>query len=97
MSEQVFDKGDLVRVTARYASNGVSVDPTSVVFKVKTPGGSVTTETYGTDANVQRDAAGVYFRMVDVTETGQWYCRWVTGGSYQSAVEGGFYVRGTQF
>ena len=93
-----FDKGDLVRCTGTFTNSaGTVVDPTVVLFKVKSPAGTTTTYTYGTDVEVVRDSAGVYHVDVDGNAAGQWYYRVYSTGTGQAAEEGRFSVDGSEF
>jgi len=93
-----FDKGDLVRCTGTFTNGaGAGVDPTAVLFKVKMPGGTITTYTYGTGAEVVRDSTGVYHVDVDANAAGEWYYRFYSTGTGQAAEEARFSVDGSEF
>ena len=92
-----FDKGDLVKVAVSFASNGVAVDPATLTFKYQDPSSNETTLVYGTDAALVKAGTGSYYVLVNADESGQWYIRYSTTGSYQTAIEDAFYVRTSQF
>ena len=92
-----FDKGDRVKVSVSFAVNGVAVDPATVTMKYQDPSANETTLVYGTDAALVKSGTGQYYVLVDADESGQWYVRYSTTGSYQTAIEAGFYVRTSQF
>lgn len=95
---KTYDNGDLVRCSAAFTnSDGEAVDPTAVIFKVKTPAGTETTYTYGTDAELVRDSAGNYHIDVDANESGIWIYRCYSTGTGQAADEEHFSVRITEF
>ena len=97
MSVANFDVGDLVKVAVQYSAAGLAVDPTTVTFKMKSPTPTTTTYLYGTDAELVRASAGLYYVLVSATSAGRWYVRFSSTGTYQSAVEDDFYVRTSQF
>jgi hypothetical protein len=97
MTLNAYDIGDLVRCTGTFASGGTNVNPTAVLFKVKSPAGVVTTYTYGTDAALVRDATGVYHVDVSADEAGEYVYRFWATGTGQAASEGTFIVRSTLF
>ena len=97
MTLSAYDIGDLVRCTGTFAASGSNVNPTAVMFKVKTPAGVVTTYTYGTDAALVRDSTGVYHVDVSVAEAGEYVYRFWSTGTGQAASEGKFVVRSTLF
>jgi hypothetical protein len=85
--------GNLVRVSAAFTNSvGAAVDPAVVKCQVRTPDGTVTTYTYGTDAEVIKSATGAYYLDVDAATAGEWRYRWYSTGSGQAADEGRFYV-----
>ena len=97
MTRNTYDIGDLVRCVGTFASGGTNVDPAAVMFKVKSPGGVVTTYTYGQDAALVRDATGVYHVDVSASEAGVYFYRFWSTGTGQAAAEGRFAVKGTYF
>jgi hypothetical protein len=59
--------GSLVRSVATFANlSGVATDPTTITFKYKQGGGTVTTVTYPT-APIVRDTTGEYHADLDTT------------------------------
>ena len=93
-----YDKGDLVRVTATFTSpSGAAVDPTGVVFRLKRPDGTTTVYTYGTDAQLVRDAVGVYRVDVSADQPNMYYYRFEGTGANQAAAEGEFDVLAGRF
>jgi uncharacterized protein YfaS (alpha-2-macroglobulin family) len=93
MTINVYDTGDLVRCTGTFATDGTNVDPTAVLFKVKSPTGTVTTYTYGTDVQLVKSATGIYYVNVSATENGMYRYRFYSTGTGQAASEGQFRVR----
>ncbi len=75
----MYDIGDVVRCTASITSvGGVYVDPTTLVFYVKSPDGITTDYTYGADPEVIKAGVGQYYIDVDLSEAGQWHYRYVS-------------------
>lgn len=93
MAENVYDLGDLVRVTTTFTTAaGVAVDPTAVFLAVKNPAGTTTTYTYGISAGLIKSAAGVYYLDVDANAAGYWFYRWYSTGTGQAAAQNAFKV-----
>ena len=96
--KNTYDKGDLVRCSGAFTDGaGDAIDPVTVVFKYKDPGGNVTTLTYGTDAALKRSSVGNYYVDVDANASGSWYYRFESTGSGQAADEYGFDVPKSEF
>ena len=93
----VYDAGDLVRLTATFvASGGAIVTPASVYLLVKPPGGPVTT--YGYPANIGSAATGCFYLDQLASQTGDWVYRYVGQPSVGLAAgEGTFHVRPSAF
>jgi hypothetical protein len=92
-----YDKGDLVRCTGTFATDGVNVDPTAVLFSVKAPSGTATSYTYGTDVQLVKSAVGIYYVNVSATESGIYQYRFYSTGTGQAAAEGQFRIRASFF
>jgi len=93
-----YDVGDLVRCTGTFTNAAeTAVDPTAVVFMLRSPGGVEMTYTYGEDDELVRDATGVYHVDVDVDEEGSWHYRFESTGTGQAAEEARIYVAASMF
>lgn len=89
-----YDKGDLVRVSAAFATSaGVATDPTTVKFSFTDPAGTTTTYTYSTDVQLVKDSTGNYHVDIDASSTGNWLYRFFSTGTGQAAAEGEFFVK----
>jgi len=93
----VYDQGDLIRLSAAFTVDGVAANPTIIRCKVRTPGGVVTTSVYGTDAALVRDSTGVYHLDLSVTTSGTYTYRWEGTGAAQAAEETTLLVRRSAF
>jgi hypothetical protein len=83
--------GQAVRLTAVYTdADGAAYDPPSVTFTYTDPTGVQTVKTYGTDAEVAKDATGTYHLDVYATVAGTWHYRAAATG--QAAAEDRFFV-----
>ena len=90
-----YNLGGYVRVWATFkdgATGGV-IDPDTVKLSIKTPAGTVTTYTYGVDANVVKEDVGKYYTRIDANEPEFWWYRWWSTGFGQAAAEREFKVR----
>lgn len=93
-----YSKGDLVRCSASFAdSAGTATNPTAVLCQVKTPAGTTTTYTYGTDAELVRASTGNYYVDVDASLVGTYHYRFYSTGTGQAADEGSFRVKDSNF
>jgi hypothetical protein len=80
--------GDAVRVTCSFRAlgSGVLDDPTTVTVKTKVhKTGAVTTFVHGSDAQVVRDAEGVFHFDFVFAESGTHYLRFVGTGDVKAA------------
>lgn len=73
--------GTRKRVTATFTLDGTATDPGTVIARVLSPDGDVTTP-----AAVRLDD-GVYFVDVDVSDPGRWTVRFVGSAPVVSATE----------
>ena len=92
-----YTKGQRVELTVSFQASGAYVDPTTVLFKVKTPGSVVTTYTYGIDLIVTMAAVGRYAMEVTLNESRDWYYRAEGAGAYVGAAENRIVVRESEF
>jgi len=88
-----YDIGDVVRAKCEFRDPDTKalVDPTTVKCFVRTSANVVSENT------AVRDSAGLYHYNITVTLEGRWYYRFAGTGTYQSAAEGQFYVKQTNF
>lgn len=92
----VYDVGDSVRVSATFTVSAVNTDPSTITLKVKDPEGSITTYTYA-GGTVTKQATGIFYKDVTVSNDGIWYYRFEGTGTVIAAVEGQFRVRRSEF
>jgi hypothetical protein len=90
-----YDVGDSAKVTAVFTDpdTGEALDPDVVKLSVLTPGNSLTTYTYGSDAQVVKDSTGHFHALIDANAAGTWYYRWFSTGTGQAAEEKSFEVK----
>lgn len=88
----VYAAPNVVRVEGVFRdANGNLTDPSTVVAKYRTPTtGTVTTKTYGSDAEVVKDGTGRYHIDISATVVGDWFYAFL-GDS--AKLEGFFRVR----
>ena len=96
-----YDYGDAVRFSATFKNTTpIEVDPTAVLFKMKTAAGAVTTYTYGGTASntaLVRDDVGDYHVDFTLSAPGLWSYRWESSGSLITADEVRVMVRESYF
>ena len=94
-----YDQKDLVRCTATWTNSaGTKIDPTAVIFKFKfTLSGTITTYTYGVDAELVKEETGVYHVDIDANASGTWYYRFESTGTGQGADETHFIIHESEF
>lgn len=90
----VYEKGDVVRVKANFASTGgAALDPTAVTFSYQYPNASVVELVYGSSTRVVKTGTGAYYVDVDADIRGVTRWRWDSTGSGKAAHEGQFTVK----
>ena len=93
-----YDIGDVIRVTGTWTdTDGTAVDPGALTFSFKDPSDNSTTYTYDTDAELVKDATGVYYVDVTIDEEGTWFYRFASTSSNVAAAEGYFFAAPSQF
>lgn len=93
-----YDVGDLIRCTGTFTdADGNVQDPTTVIFKMREPDGTITTYTYNVDDEAVRSSEGVYYVDVSATSHGVWSYRWAGTGTGQAAGETQFRVYDSRF
>ena len=89
MALTTFKEGSQVRLTNTFKNAaGTEIDPTSVFFWWQTPAGVATTYTYGTNAELVRSSAGVYYVDLSLNEDGYWLWEFYSTGTGE-AVDAG--------
>lgn len=97
MAVNTYDIGDVVRLSANFNDTTQDVDPAGVVFKIKTPVGTVVTLTFGVDAAVVKSSTGDYYVDYEPTTEGIYYYRAAGTTTNKGAAEGRFVVRESRF
>lgn len=92
VSGKSLDVGDVAQVDILTTSGGTLENPTTLVVKVQTPSGTVTTYTYGTDSELTRSATGTHQLLHPLTAQGTHQVRAITTGK-AGAEPGSFFVR----
>lgn len=93
----IHDFGKTIRCKCVFSNDDGNTDPEIVVFKIKTPLGVVSAYTYGSDEEIVRSEAGVYFVDVIVNDYGYWSYRVEGSGGVVGTGEKGFRVRRSSF
>lgn len=91
----VYDKGDLVRITGTFTVASTATDPTTITLKVKDPSGNVDTYTYAL-SQVTKSSTGVYYKDISLDEAGYWHYQWTGTGTVESVDEDYLVVRSRQ-
>lgn len=76
---------------------GALADPQTVRVTILKPGLAPITKTYGTDAEVIKDAVGKYHIDLDANVEGVWQVRWFAEGIGKAATEMRFRVKDSDF
>lgn len=76
-------KNDQPRFTCTFTGvgNSTATDPQGVRFDAVPPSGTATTYVYGTDAELVKSSAGVYYVDLTLDTTGQWVVWFQATGS----------------
>jgi hypothetical protein len=70
----VYSKGDSIRCSGEFRNTaGELADPATVRFKFTTPAGVTTTYVHGVDAQLVKDATGMYHVDLAGTTATDWY------------------------
>lgn len=81
--------GEVTRISVTVMdSAGAAADPGALRLKVKPPAGAVTTYTFGSSAEIIKDAVGRYHADIQLTAAGVWAYRWELDAPNAGAVEG---------
>lgn len=93
-----FDIGDARRLQATFKNaSAIVTDPSTVTFRMKDGGGTVTTLVFGTDAEVVKESTGVYHVDYTIIVSGKHFYRWEGTGALVSASEASFSVNASEF
>ena len=92
-----YSQGDLVRVSATFKVGVTPTDPTLTTFKLKEPGGKITTYVYGVDAGLVRDGAGYFHVDVIPSAAGEHFYYFAGSGDCQAVEESSFFVKRGEF
>ncbi len=92
----LYDIGDVARVTCTFTVGIVNTDPTTVTLEVKTPTNVVTSYTWA-GGTVTRSAAGIFYKDISLTMSGEWFYRFEGAGAVESASEGSLMVTDSEF
>ncbi len=76
--------GDVVRVDATFKVDGTNTDPTTIMFKYRSPAGATVSYENGTDAELVKDATGKYHVDIIPDTAGTWRVGWVGSGDVRS-------------
>ena len=92
-----YNTSQKVRLKGTFDVDGVLTDPATVTFKMRVPAGTITTYVYGTDSQLVREAAGVYYVDYTITNEGTHSYRFVGTGAVTAANEVQFQALGSAF
>lgn len=93
--QEQFDVGDTAELSAefRVTRTNVLTDPAALTVTVKPPTGSNVIYTYGVDAQIVKDATGVYRCLIDCAMSGTYNVYWKGTGAAKAAKSVAFKVR----
>lgn len=92
-----YHQGNIIRVTGTWTDvDGDPLDPTVVRFEMQNPAGTVTSYVYGTDIQLVKASAGVYYVDIDASISGIWYYRFYSTGVGQAGRRSNFLVLETE-
>ena len=78
--------GDAIQLKNTFTVSGTKTDPTTVTLQVRDPSGNTDLYTYSL-AEITRDSAGVFSKIITFDEAGYWTYEWAGTGAC-IAVEG---------
>lgn len=75
------DVGSEMQFTVAFTDqNDVPTDPTTVVFRSRSPSGVESTYTFGSSDEIQNPSTGNYTATITLDEAGKWELRWQATG-----------------
>lgn len=97
-----YDLGETVRISVAITNAvGAAADPTGLTIKIRNPAGTITTYTYGTDAQLVKLSTGNYYVDWSIplaaASEGAWSYRFDGTGTNACASEGTFRGRDSAF
>ena len=92
-----YELGQVPRLTVTITVASVNTDPTGLTFQMREPDGTVTAYVYGTDAQLVKSAAGIYYVDWTIDQEGEHRYRWVGTGTAAGADEHRFRVTSSAF
>ena len=91
MTDQRTEPGDVRRLSLTITTIlGVVGDPTTLVFVMNAPSGTVTTHTWQTDTALVKESAGVFHVDWPVAQVGTHRYSWVSSGVNAAYAEDSF-------
>lgn len=93
INQQIYDFGDVARMTVEFRVDGVLTDPTTISATVKKPDGTVTVYTTLTVLPIVRDSQGVYHLDVPANQPGTWTFKFAGTGAAEDIGTNSFYVQ----
>ncbi len=88
----IYDVGDLARVSATFKRGAAFDDPTTVTLKIRKGDGASATYTYAL-GQVTRDSLGIFHADISLDVPGTWVYRWEGTGPTQAAGQDTFVVQ----
>ena len=92
-----YDIADRAKLQGTFYADGSPTDPDNVELQIKTPTGTTSSHVYGTDPDVIKDSTGVYYYLLQLTASGQYYYRWEGSGTLYAGGEKRLVVNQSQF
>lgn len=89
--------GQQIRLKATFDVDGALTNPDTITFKLRVPAGTITTYVYGTDAQLKREAQGIYYVDYAPTNEGAHTFRFAGTGACIAANEQQFLVLDSAF
>lgn len=84
-----FYQGTSVRIRATFEdADHVVTDPTTITGKFSTPAGVTTTYVYGTNAELVKEATGIYYFDINLNAPRVWNFRFEGTGTVRAASQG---------
>lgn len=75
----------VLSASAKTVETDTAIDPTTVKAWTRTPTGTVTIYTYGTDGALAKTSTGNYKLTFDVDVAGRWFCGFYSTGIGKAA------------
>ena len=97
MSDE-YDIGDVTRLSVSFTDlSNVTVDPSSVMLKIREPNAVILQQSYPTNDTIIKDSVGNYHMDYLISKDGLHNYKWVGSGTVNASEKDSFFVKPDTF